>query len=137
MTEFGLLFYWEFFASIFIRQFALYFSYSVLFSFWYQDDETSLVKFIWWCYFPFSFLEAFVQGHFYFFKCLIKFTSELIWSCTSPPPHFGRVLIIDSVFLLQIYLFRYFISSWLGLNELIIFKIFLLFLSSLLAYNCS
>ena len=103
------------FASMLMRDAGLYFSFLVISLFGFnimvmpfigQVRRASL------CFFP---LKHIVENwHNLFFKCLVEFTSETIWAHAFS---FGRLLIIDSISLVDIGLFRLSISPCLSFGN--------------------
>lgn len=88
----------------------VFFSRNVLFRLWYQSNA-GLVKWVWEYAFLIDFLEEFKKNwHWYFLKCLVKFTSKALWPLAFLA---GRFFITDSVFLQIICLLKLCISSWL------------------------
>ena len=109
------------FASILIRDIDLYFSDSVFFWLCYQGNA-DLIKWVWKYFFLFYFFwkgfKVTVNSLQTFFKCLVTFISEAIWSWALLHWEIFKFFyyFIDLISLLVIDLFRLSIPSWFTLD---------------------
>ena len=109
--------FFRIFASVFMRDIGPYFSFlRVMFPRFWSQGNIGLIKWVGKYGLLFDFLEEFEENRYeIFFECLVEFTGEAIWSWTFT---FGRFLMIVSISILLIGLFRFSRSSWFSLGRL-------------------